>query len=126
MILVLGCLDLPPRAARPLHCCCLREHRPTSSIGRPAAVGKSSSSPPALPVSSGSASPCSGRTLLWPNWRASLILVRPATVLAWHRQGFQTYSSRPRSTGRPPIDLELRTSFDAWPEPTPPGAGAGF
>src|SRR5262245_54990573 len=24
---------------------------------------------------------------LWSNWRASLILVRPATVVAWHRQG---------------------------------------
>src|SRR5262245_38631995 len=49
---------------------------------------------------------------LWPNWRTSLILVRPATVLAWHRQGFQLYwrwKSRPRSPRRPPIDLELRT-----------------
>src|SRR5262245_3566495 len=49
---------------------------------------------------------------LWPNWRSSLVLVRPATLLAWHRQGFQLYwrwKSRPRSLGRPPIDLELRT-----------------
>src|SRR5262245_9733341 len=45
---------------------------------------------------------------LSPNWRASLILVRSATVVAWHRQGFQLYwrwESRPRSLGRPPIDL---------------------
>src|SRR5262245_16199990 len=49
---------------------------------------------------------------LWSNWRASLTLVRPATVVGWHRQGFQLYwrwKSRPRSTGRPPIDRELRS-----------------
>src|SRR5262245_19718781 len=49
---------------------------------------------------------------LWSNWRASLILVRPATVVAWHRQGYQLYwrwKSRPRSPARPSLDLELRT-----------------
>jgi len=49
---------------------------------------------------------------LWPNWRASLVLVRPATVVAWHRQGFQLYwrwKSRLRSPGRPPIDREIRS-----------------
>jgi transposase InsO family protein len=48
---------------------------------------------------------------LWANWRASLVLVRPATVVAWHRQGFRLYwrwKSRPRLPGRPPIDLEIR------------------
>jgi putative transposase len=28
---------------------------------------------------------------LWTGWRSSLVIVRPATVLAWHRQGFQLY-----------------------------------
>ena len=49
---------------------------------------------------------------LWTGWRASLVIVQPATVLAWHRQGFQLYwrwKSRRRSVGRPPLDLELRT-----------------
>src|SRR5438876_816361 len=49
---------------------------------------------------------------LWAGWRASLLIVQPATVLAWHRQGFQLYwrwKSRCRSAGRPPLDLELRT-----------------
>jgi putative transposase len=48
---------------------------------------------------------------LWAGWQASLVIVQPATVLAWHRQGFQLYwrwKSRPRSVGRPPIDLEIR------------------
>src|SRR3989454_11200796 len=49
---------------------------------------------------------------LWAGWRASLLIVQPATVLAWHRQGFQLYwrwKSRCCSAGRPPLDLELRT-----------------
>jgi hypothetical protein len=36
---------------------------------------------------------------LWANRRASLVLVRPATVVEWHRQGFRLYwrwKSRPR------------------------------
>jgi putative transposase len=28
---------------------------------------------------------------LWASWRASLLIVQPATVLAWHRQGFRLY-----------------------------------
>ena len=28
---------------------------------------------------------------LWAAWRASLVIVQPATVLAWHRRGFQRY-----------------------------------
>ena len=49
---------------------------------------------------------------LWAGWRASLVIVQPATVLAWHRQGFQLYwrwKSRRRTAGRPPLDLALRT-----------------
>jgi putative transposase len=49
---------------------------------------------------------------LWAGWRASLHIVQPATVLAWHRQGFQLYwrwKSRRRPAGRPPLDLEIRT-----------------
>ncbi len=28
---------------------------------------------------------------VWSNWRCSLVLVQPATVVAWHRQGFHLY-----------------------------------
>src|SRR5688572_15564547 len=41
----------------------------------------------------------------WTGWRRALIIVQPATVLAWHRQGFRRYwrwKSRHR-TGRPPV-----------------------
>jgi len=40
---------------------------------------------------------------LWASWRASLLIVQPATVLAWHRQGFRRYwrwKSRPNPVGR--------------------------
>jgi transposase InsO family protein len=49
---------------------------------------------------------------LWAGWRTTLVIVRPATVLAWHRRGFQLYwrwKSRPNPVGRPPLDVELRT-----------------
>src|SRR5215475_2496205 len=48
---------------------------------------------------------------LWTGWRSTLVIVQPATVLAWHRRGFQLYwhwKSRPRPGGRPPIAQELR------------------
>ena len=41
---------------------------------------------------------------LWAGWRASLLMVQPATVLAWHRQGFQLYwrwKSRRTLSGSP-------------------------
>jgi hypothetical protein len=49
---------------------------------------------------------------LWANWRPSLLIVQPATVVAWHRQGFRLYwrcKSRLRSPGRPPMDLDILT-----------------
>jgi putative transposase len=48
---------------------------------------------------------------VWPGWRSSLLIVQPATVLAWHRQGFQFYwrwRSSAHSVGRPRLDAELR------------------
>ena len=48
---------------------------------------------------------------LWPDWQSALILVKPQTVIGWHRKGFKlywTWKSRHRG-GRPPIDAEIRT-----------------
>ncbi len=47
----------------------------------------------------------------WKDWRSLLFIVKPQTVVRWHRQGFRLYwrwRSRRRRTGRPPIDGELR------------------
>ena len=48
---------------------------------------------------------------VWVSWRSSLVIVQPATVLAWHRRGFQLYwrwKSWAPSVGRPRLDPELR------------------
>ena len=46
----------------------------------------------------------------WPDWREALVLVRPETVVRWHREGFRRYWRRKsaRGPGRPKIDGELR------------------
>ena len=47
---------------------------------------------------------------LWPEWQNALILVKPETVIGWHRKGFRlywTWKSRNRG-GRPRIDGEIR------------------
>jgi transposase InsO family protein len=48
---------------------------------------------------------------LWPAWRNVLVIVKPETVVAWHRAGFRLFwrlRSRPKSLGRPKIDTEVR------------------
>jgi transposase InsO family protein len=47
---------------------------------------------------------------LWPRWRDALILVKPATVIAWHRRGFRRYwrwKSHGLAPGRPPLSQEV-------------------
>jgi transposase InsO family protein len=47
---------------------------------------------------------------IWKRWREVLIIVKPETVIKWHRQGFKLYwrwkSKAP--VGRPKIDKEIR------------------
>ena len=48
---------------------------------------------------------------LWPNWRRSVQIVTPDTVVRWHRLGFARYwrwKSRPRRAGRPAVALPVR------------------
>ena len=48
---------------------------------------------------------------LWPRWSHVLVIVKPETVIGWHRAGFRLYwrwRSRQRG-GRPKISLEIRT-----------------
>jgi putative transposase len=48
---------------------------------------------------------------LWPRWSDVLLIVKPETVVRWHRAGFRLYRrwrSR-RRTGRPMISEEMRT-----------------
>ena len=47
---------------------------------------------------------------LWNDWRSALLIVKPETVIAWHRRGFRLYwrwKSRHRD-GRPTVSPEVR------------------
>ena len=47
---------------------------------------------------------------MWTDWRAALVVVRPETVIAWHRQAFRlfwTWRSR-RHSGRPTVPADVR------------------
>jgi len=51
-----------------------------------------------------------GLAKLWPGWRDTLAIVRPATVIRWHRLGFRLFWRwRSPPTGRPSIKADLRT-----------------
>jgi putative transposase len=46
-----------------------------------------------------------------PNWREVLVIVKPETVVGWHRKGFRldwTWKSKQRKGGRPPVPHEVR------------------
>ena len=47
---------------------------------------------------------------LWPHWKNHLVIVRPETVVRWHRQGFRRYwrSISTPGPGRPPISEETK------------------
>jgi transposase InsO family protein len=59
---------------------------------------------------------------LWPRWRESLVVVRPETVIRWHRQRFRRYwrSISTPGPGRPPISKEIQelivrmTTENSW------------
>ena len=47
----------------------------------------------------------------WRNWKEQLIVVKPETVIRWHRMGFKLFwkfKSRRKGPGRPPISREIR------------------
>jgi len=44
----------------------------------------------------------------WCDWRSCLMVVRPETVLRWHRAGWRLFWRCKSRPGRPPIPLELR------------------
>jgi putative transposase len=49
-------------------------------------------------------------TRVWSHWRDALILVKPETVIGWHRRGFRGYwrwKSHARAPGRPRLSSEL-------------------
>jgi hypothetical protein len=48
---------------------------------------------------------------LWKDWRSALVIVKPETVIAWHRKGFRlfwTWKVRRGRRGRPAVAREVR------------------
>ena len=47
---------------------------------------------------------------LWPRWKEVLVIVKPETVIRWHRKGFRLYwrTLSRRGPGRPRVPQELR------------------
>ena len=48
---------------------------------------------------------------LWPSWSSVLVIVKPETIVAWHRAGFRLFwrlRSRPKCLGRPQVDAQVR------------------
>ena len=57
----------------------------------------------------------------WRRWQNALVIVKPETVVAWHRKAFRRYWTRiSRRPGRPRLDSEARKIIArmAWENPT--------
>jgi putative transposase len=58
---------------------------------------------------------------LWTGWRTALVIVKPDTVIAWHRRGFRlwwTWKSR-RRMGRPTLPADIRTLIRTMAQANP-------
>ena len=59
-----------------------------------------------------------GLSGVWTGWRTALVIVKPETVIGWHRRGFRafwTWRSR-RRLGRPAVPLEIRALIRSMSE----------
>ena len=62
---------------------------------------------------------------LWPHWKDALVIVKPETVIGWHRQGFRVFwkrKSRHGKPGRPRTSKEIRELIQRMSRETPCGA----
>ena len=48
---------------------------------------------------------------LWPRCLDTMMLVKPATVIQWHRQGFRLYWRWRSRSGRPSVDREQHSDL---------------
>ena len=59
---------------------------------------------------------------VWSHWGQALIIVRPETVVSWHRKGFRlfwTWISRRKHCGRPEVGAEIRALIRRMAEANP-------
>jgi hypothetical protein len=58
---------------------------------------------------------------VWTGWRTALVIVKPETVIAWHRRGFRlwwAWQSR-RRMGRPAVPADIRTLIRTMAQANP-------
>jgi hypothetical protein len=51
---------------------------------------------------------------LWLDWSSALVIVKPETVVSWHRVGFRLFwriRSHGKNPGRPKINAEIRAAI---------------
>ncbi len=59
---------------------------------------------------------------IWPDWRSALLIVKPETVIHWHRLGLRLYWRwKSRHLGRPDTGGETENSSEKFAFPIPPG-----
>jgi len=58
----------------------------------------------------------------FPRWSGSLLIIKPETVVAWHRKAFRTYwrfRSQPKKVGRPSTSTEIRAMVERMARENP-------
>jgi hypothetical protein len=61
---------------------------------------------------------------VWRAWRTPLVIIKPETLVAWHRRGFRAWWSwKSRRRGRPPIAADIRALIRTMADANP-GWGA--
>jgi len=59
---------------------------------------------------------------IWPEWRASLLIVKPDTVIGWHRKGFRLFWTRlswRKIGGRPSANSKIRALIKEMTQANP-------
>jgi putative transposase len=59
---------------------------------------------------------------VWSQWRSALSIVKPETVLRWHREGFKlfwTRLSRRKDSGRPPVNAQVKALIKQMAQANP-------
>ena len=58
----------------------------------------------------------------WTDWQPSCVLIKPATVIGWHRKGFRlfwTWKTRRGRPGRPAVPADVRSLIRAMSRDNP-------
>ncbi len=59
---------------------------------------------------------------IWKEWRDALIVVKPETVILWHKKGFKLFwkfKPRKRGPGRPPFESKTRKLIEDMAKANP-------